>query len=108
MHISPGDGAPRCIAVRDTSRNQRATRASDEHRTCQNNRSGAHPRIPTRFQPTNPNGPACDYGLKAVRDNKRQWLGLAEDEYRKFVSAWKDQPPKSALWGVKIPGALAK
>jgi transposase len=39
-------------------------------------------------------GPARDYGLKAVRDKERAWLGLAEQEYRRFVAAWKDQPPE--------------
>ena len=38
-------------------------------------------------------GPARDYSLRAVRDKERAWLGMAEQEYRRFVAAWKDQPP---------------
>ena len=38
-------------------------------------------------------GPASEYSLREVRDRERQWLGMAEEEYRAFVSAWKDQPP---------------
>lgn len=39
-------------------------------------------------------GPARDYSLEAVRDKERAWLGLAEQEYRRFVAAWKDKPPE--------------
>ena len=38
-------------------------------------------------------GPASDYSLQVVRDKELAWLGLAEEEYRRFVAAWKDQPP---------------
>lgn len=38
-------------------------------------------------------GPASEYSLRNVRDRERQWLDMAEDEYRQFVAAWKDQPP---------------
>ena len=38
-------------------------------------------------------GPATDYSLKTVRDKEREWLGLAEADYRHFVSAWKEKPP---------------
>ena len=38
-------------------------------------------------------GPARDYSLKTVRDKEREWLGLAEAGYRRFVSAWKEKPP---------------
>ncbi len=38
-------------------------------------------------------GPARDYSLKTVRDKERAWLGLAEQEYRRFVAAWRPQPP---------------
>ena len=38
-------------------------------------------------------GPARDYSLKTVRDKERAWLGMAEQEYRRFVAAWRDQPP---------------
>ncbi len=40
-------------------------------------------------------GPARDYSLQVVRDKERTWLGLAEEEYRRFAAAWKEQPPKS-------------
>jgi transposase len=36
---------------------------------------------------------ARDYSLKTVRDKEREWLGLAESDYRRFVSAWKDKQP---------------
>jgi len=36
---------------------------------------------------------ARDYSLKTVRDKEREWLGLAESDYRRFVSAWKEKPP---------------
>ena len=45
-------------------------------------------------------GPARDYSLKAVRDKERKWLGLAESEYRRFVSRWKEKSPSGR------PGAL--
>lgn len=38
-------------------------------------------------------GPARDYSLKTTRDKEREWLNMAEEEYRRFVSGWKDQPP---------------
>jgi transposase len=38
----------------------------------------------------NKSGPARDYSLKTVRDQEREWLGLAETDYRRFVSAWKE------------------
>lgn len=38
-------------------------------------------------------GPARDYSLKTVRDKEREWLGLAESDYRRFVSTWKEKPP---------------
>jgi len=38
-------------------------------------------------------GPARDYSLKTVRDKERSWLGLAEEEYRRFAAAWKTLPP---------------
>ncbi len=41
----------------------------------------------------NKKGPAADYSLKSVRDKECQWLGLAEEEYRRFVCAWKAHPP---------------
>lgn len=37
-------------------------------------------------------GPASEYSLREVRDREREWLGMAEDEYRRFVSAWQAQP----------------
>ncbi len=39
-------------------------------------------------------GPAREYSLQTVRDKERAWLGMAEDEYRRFASAWKAVPPK--------------
>lgn len=53
----------------------------------------------------NAKGPASDYSLKAVRDEECRWLGLAEDEYRRFVSAWRDQPPFRARTAPKVPGS---
>lgn len=41
----------------------------------------------------NKRGPACDYSLKTVRDKERAWLGMAEEEYRRFAGAWKTKPP---------------
>ena len=41
----------------------------------------------------NKKGPASDYSLKTVRDKERRWLGLAEENYRRFAAAWKEQPP---------------
>lgn len=37
-------------------------------------------------------GPAREYSLQTVRDRERAWLGMAEDEYRRFVKAWKTVP----------------
>jgi transposase len=37
-------------------------------------------------------GPARDYSLKTTRDKEREWLNMAEEEYRRFVSGWKDRP----------------
>ncbi|MDM0117745.1 IS110 family transposase [Variovorax sp. J22R133] len=45
-------------------------------------------------------GPASDYSLQVVRDKERAWLGLAEQEYRRFVAAWRDQPA-----GTQIPSS---
>ena len=36
-------------------------------------------------------GPARDYSLKTTRDKEREWLNMAEEEYWRFVSGWKDQ-----------------
>jgi transposase len=38
-------------------------------------------------------GPARDYSLKTVRDKEREWLALAESDYRRFVRAWKEKAP---------------
>jgi transposase len=38
-------------------------------------------------------GPASEYSLRQVRDRERQWLGMAEEEYRRFAAAWREQPP---------------
>jgi transposase len=38
-------------------------------------------------------GRAKDYSLKTVRDKEREWLGLAEANYRRFASAWRELPP---------------
>jgi transposase len=47
-------------------------------------------------------GPARDYSLQTVRDKERTWLGLAEEEYRRFAAAWKTHPPaQSGSAGVK-------
>lgn len=46
-------------------------------------------------------GPARDYSLKTVRDKERQWLGLAEAEYRRFVDAWKPRPPEKRTGAAK-------
>lgn len=37
-------------------------------------------------------GPASECSLREVRDREREWLGMAEGEYRRFVSAWQAQP----------------
>ena len=42
-------------------------------------------------------GPASDYSLQVVRDKERAWLGLAEQEYRRFVAAWRDKPPSKQI-----------
>jgi transposase len=47
---------------------------------------------PSRRGGTKP-GPARDYSLKTIRDKEREWLNMAEEEYRRFVSGWKEQPP---------------
>jgi len=49
-------------------------------------------------------GSASDYSLRSVRDKERQWLGMAEDEYRRFATAWREQPPPNATRIAKIPG----
>lgn len=54
----------------------------------------------------NAKGPASDYSLKTVRDKECRWLGLAEEEYRRFAEAWKDLPPSTARRAPKIPGAV--
>jgi len=41
-------------------------------------------------------GPAREYSLQTVRDKERAWLGMAEDEYRRFVASWKPKPPRGA------------
>ena len=41
-------------------------------------------------------GPASEYSLRTVRDRERQWLGMAEEEYRRFTTAWQEQPPPSS------------
>lgn len=46
-------------------------------------------------------GPARDYSLKTVRDKERQWLGMAEEEYRRFVDAWKPRPPEKRTGAAK-------
>lgn len=46
-------------------------------------------------------GPARDYSLKTVRDKERQWLGMAEEEYRRFVDAWKPRPPQKRTGAAK-------
>jgi transposase len=46
-------------------------------------------------------GPARDYSLKTVRDKERQWLGMAEEEYRRFVEAWKPRPPEKRTGATK-------
>lgn len=46
-------------------------------------------------------GPARDYSLKTVRDKERQWLGLAEEEYRRFVDAWEPRPPEKRTGAAK-------
>ena len=38
-------------------------------------------------------GPASEYSLRQVRDRERHWLGMAEEEYRRFATAWREQPP---------------
>jgi len=37
-------------------------------------------------------GPASEYSLQTVRDKERAWLGMAEEEYRRFAAAWKTKP----------------
>ena len=37
-------------------------------------------------------GPARDYSLKAVRDKELARMSEAEQQYRRFVSGWKDHP----------------
>ena len=37
-------------------------------------------------------GPARDYSLKDVRDKERKWIGLAEGQYQRFVTGWKEKP----------------
>jgi hypothetical protein len=34
--------------------------------------------------------------LKTARDKEREWLGLAESDYRRFVSAWKGEATSTA------------
>lgn len=38
-------------------------------------------------------GTAADYSNKAVRDSEREAMGNEEEVYRRFVAAWKQQPP---------------
>jgi transposase len=56
----------------------------------------------------NHKGPASDYSLQTVRDKECRWLGMAEEEYRRFVSAWKDRPPRTVRRLAKIPGTLQR
>jgi hypothetical protein len=35
-------------------------------------------------------GRASEYSLRTARDRERQWIGMAEDEYRRFVERWKE------------------
>ena len=39
-------------------------------------------------------GSAAAYSNKSVRDSEREAIGNAEEEYRRFVTAWKQQSPK--------------
>ena len=39
-------------------------------------------------------GSAAAYSNKSVRDGEREAIGNAEEQYRRFVMAWKQQPPK--------------
>jgi transposase len=41
----------------------------------------------------NAKGPAADYSLRTVRDKERQWLEMAEADYQKFVSTWREKAP---------------
>ena len=45
----------------------------------------------------NKKGPASDYSLKTVRDKEARWLGLAEEDYRRFAAAWKEQAPPERM-----------
>lgn len=51
-------------------------------------------------------GPASDYSLKSVRDKECKWLGMAENEYRRFVVAWKERPPEKRRRLPRIPGTI--
>ncbi|WP_207795653.1 hypothetical protein, partial [Phyllobacterium zundukense] len=44
-------------------------------------------------------GAGADYSNKAVRDSEREAMGNAEEVYRRFVAAWKQQLPN------RCPGA---
>ena len=50
----------------------------------------------------NKKGPASDYSLKTVRDKEAKWLGLAEEEYRRFAAAWKEQAPTERVGAAKV------
>jgi transposase len=39
-------------------------------------------------------GSAAAYSKKSVRDSERERIGNAEEQYRRFVATWKQQPPK--------------
>jgi transposase len=38
-------------------------------------------------------GPARDYSVKAIRDQERDRLARAEQDYRAFVAGWRERPP---------------
>ena len=31
--------------------------------------------------------------MKAVRDKERAWLGMAEQDYKRFVAGWQEHQP---------------
>jgi hypothetical protein len=39
---------------------------------------------------------------KGLQPEDREWLGLAESDYRRFVSAWEEKPP------ARRPGAATE
>ncbi|MDG0836280.1 IS110 family transposase, partial [Pelomonas saccharophila] len=46
-------------------------------------------------------GPARDYSVKPVRDAERDRVCKAEEDYKRFVASWKDQPPAKGVPVVK-------